>query len=1022
MGTFFQKFNETVGKWGENRVVRSLNITSQVFWNLILLFVILIIMAVLFVGGAGAGYFLSLVEEEEAHGSDEMREEIYNFEEISEVYFANDEYLGELRTDLERREIPLEDVSDEVIDAVLATEDEYFFEHDGIVPKALFRATYQEFSSTGDQTGGSTLTQQLVKNQLLSNEVSFERKANEIVLAMRLENYMDKDEILEAYLNIVPFGRNASGENIAGIQAAAEGVFGVEVHELNIPQAAFLAGIPQSPFSHTPFYNNGEIKSEEEMQSGLNRMRTVLNRMKDNNVIDEEEHEEALAYDIRDSLTEAAPSAYEEYPYITYAAEREARNIIRDKMLEEDGIDLGELEGEELQETTLTYTQDAQTFLRQQGLKVRTTIDKNIYDAMQDAISDDSMFGPDKTIWDEENQEEHVYQEEVGASLIDNATGKVLGFVGGRDFERQQMNHASDSNRDVGSTSKPVISYAPAIERGAVHANSIVPDIPYYPEGSDQEITNFDNQHRGLITVRESLQESRNTPAVRSMMRLDLPEARQDMLNMGIWLEESRPYESDAIGSFGATPEALTSAYSTFANEGTHRDAYMIESIETRDGDTIYEHEPETNEVFSPQTSYVMTDMLRDVLQPGGTAAGMPGYLNHSSDWAGKTGTTGDYTDLWFVGYNPNVSLGVWLGYDSSQLGVDHGVNGWSQSQRTQRIWAEIINHASEVEYEQIITDETFTQPEGVVSQSICGLTDTLPSNRCSEAGFVHTDLMINEHIPTTTDDSLEDASYVTIGGTTYRALSETPAEFTQTGILLDDDEFDVDNINEYLPESITDNIVPDREAPTNGYAPGAVTGTSQSGSTLTWNQHPDNDIVGYRIYTESGVQVDSIIDSAETSYNVSAGQSHYVTAVDTLGRESASSSITDTPSEDDEDAGENEGESSSPETETPEETENDTGGSDGGSPGATEPGDGEGSNGASNGGSNGQETEEPQETPSEDPPAEEDPPPEEEPAEEEPVEEEPVEEEPAEEEPAEEEPVEEEPAEEGSGEENGED
>ena len=140
-----------------------------------------------------------------------------------------------------------------VIDAVYATEDEYFEQHEGIVPKAIFRGLFQDVTNSDSQTGGSTLTQQLIKNQILTNEVSYERKAKEILLAMRLEHFMDKDEILEAYLNIIPYGRNSNGQNIAGIETAADGIFDVKANDLNLPQAAFIAGLPQAPFAYTPF-------------------------------------------------------------------------------------------------------------------------------------------------------------------------------------------------------------------------------------------------------------------------------------------------------------------------------------------------------------------------------------------------------------------------------------------------------------------------------------------------------------------------------------------------------------------------------------------------------------------------------------------------------------------------------------------------------------------------------------------------------------------------------------------------
>ena len=217
-----------------------------------------------FAGGVGAGYFASLVKDEKVSLAESYEKGYLSIRRnIVTCIFDNDVPLGKLRADIDREEIKISDVSDYLKKAVIATEDEYFFEHNGVVPKALLRAVFQEFTNSAVQTGGSTLTQQLIKNQILTNEVSFDRKAKEVLLALRVERFLEKDDILEAYLNVSTFGRNSSGQNIGGVQAAAKGIFGVDAKDLNLPQAAFIAGLPQSPFRYTPFTNQGELKSTE---------------------------------------------------------------------------------------------------------------------------------------------------------------------------------------------------------------------------------------------------------------------------------------------------------------------------------------------------------------------------------------------------------------------------------------------------------------------------------------------------------------------------------------------------------------------------------------------------------------------------------------------------------------------------------------------------------------------------------------------------------------------------------------
>src|SRR5699024_2685519 len=271
--------------WKAGKIQRTARITYDVSWNVILFFLLIGFISIFFIGGIGAGYFASLVKDEPIRSYESMEKDIYNYEETSKMYFDNDVYIGDIKSDMHREESDLEDVSDLIIQATKATEDQNFDEHNGVVPKAIVCAVMQEAMDTDVKTGGSTLTQQLIKNQLLTNEVSFDRKAKEILLAMRLENFFTKDQILEAYLNIIPYGREASGQNIAGIETAAQGVFGIDAKDVNLPQAAYLAGLPQSPSAYTPFKNQGGIKDEAALETGINRMNTVLKRMYDEEYI-----------------------------------------------------------------------------------------------------------------------------------------------------------------------------------------------------------------------------------------------------------------------------------------------------------------------------------------------------------------------------------------------------------------------------------------------------------------------------------------------------------------------------------------------------------------------------------------------------------------------------------------------------------------------------------------------------------------------------------------------------------------
>lgn len=876
---------------------KSIRITSQVIWNLLLIMMIIGASLLFFVGGAAAGYFASLVKDEPIRSFDEMKRDIYDYEEATEVYFADGILLGDLPSPLERREVSLDEISQYVIDAVIATEDEYFYEHQGIVPKAVLRALYQDFSNAPMQTGGSTITQQLIKNQILTSEVTHDRKAAEILLALRLEHFFEKDEILEAYLNVVPFGRNSSGRQIAGVQAAAQGIFGVDAKDLNLPQAAYIAGLPQSPFAYTPFTPEGEVK--ENIDAGLNRMKTVLNRMLDSGFITEEEYEEALAYDIRANLIPPKRDSYDDYPHITEEVRRRATIALAKSMMEEDGIDLNEIEDEDQRNLTETrYLEEASRKLHRDGYRIYTTINKEIYDTHQKVVQEFPYYAWDmeeRITTDDGEVIVKKYPEEAAAVLVDNRTGAIVSFVPNRtgDFHDSQFNFATQARRHTGSTMKPLLTYAIGFEAGVIQPGFITPDTPYNYPGTDIPVNNFDRRHMGLMTAREAMQRSRNVPAVREFMKIPHDMAREALINYGFedYLIGNEPFPSTALGTIDMTVEANVGAFSTFANYGKRKELYMIERIETSDGEVVYEHEEEETKVFSEQTAYLMIDMMRDVLRTPGTAAGLPGQLNFTSDLVGKTGTSDDIRDSWFVGLNPNFTMGVWLGYEQ-RFGIPQRAHGYSYGQRTQMLWARLANATYEIYPEFMAPEERFQAPAGIVSQSICGISGKLPSDLCREAGLVTTDLFNSKFVPTEVDDSLKRVRYVQVDGEYYIALESTPIEFTNEGISVKEEyfEFADGNIEEYIPDS-WDMLIPDIEAPDDGKTPDPLTSVRASKNGISWSEHHEGDVIGYRIYhsSEEGrnfTLVGSVKWDEEFSFSGPEG-AYVVTAVDVAGRES---------------------------------------------------------------------------------------------------------------------------------------
>lgn len=627
MKDWIEKINAKIDELIQQKWMKRLRISGSVTWNLFLLFLVFALVGTVFAGSVGAGYFASLVKEEPLRSKKDLRELIFNYDSTSEIYFANDIYIGKLRTDLDRRETTLNNVSPDVINAVLATEDEYFREHNGIVPKAVIRGLLQDVTNSATQTGGSTLTQQLIKNQVLTNEVSYERKAKELLLAMRLEHFMTKDEILEAYLNIIPYGRNASGRNIAGVETAAEGIFGVKAKDLTLPQAAYIAGIPQAPFAYTPFTNKGVLKSEEALQPGIDRMKTVLYRMKDAGYIDEAQYQTALNYDIKADFRSPEMRPEDRYPWLTYELESRATDIIAEKLAAEDGIDPERLKNEEKLKDKYKILADRD--VRSKGYRIYSTINKDMYDAMQKAAENFKYYGHTYTgkdkdpVTGEEIDVEMPVQ--VGSILIENTTGRILSFVGGRDFKTTEVNHATQAFRPNGSTMKPLLVYAPAIEYGVIGAGSPLVDVKF-SIGKWSPKNYITSDERGLIPAREALADSQNLSALRLYNDIINKRPADYLAKMGFTKLAPNDYTnlSTGIGALeiGTTVEENTNAFATFANGGQFIDAYMIDRIEDQEGNIVYKHEAEPVQVYSPETSYIVTDMLRDVLTKGtGTMA-----------------------------------------------------------------------------------------------------------------------------------------------------------------------------------------------------------------------------------------------------------------------------------------------------------------------------------------------------------------------------------------------------------------
>lgn len=903
---WIDNIEKTTDRWTSTSWFKRMSITTGVIWNLALIFAIVFVTGGVFAASVGAGYFASLVDEENLRSEDEMRAEIYSYEETTEMFFDNDVYIGKVQTDLERKETTLKNISKTAINAVLATEDEYFMEHEGIVPKAIFRGLLQDVSNADSQTGGSTLTQQLVKNQILTNEVSYERKAKEILLAMRLEKFMTKDEIIEAYLNIIPYGRNSSGANIAGIETAANGIFNKSAKDLSLPEAAFIAGIPKAPFYYTPYNTYGKVKDDAGLQPGLDRMKTVLFRMKEEEYITQEEYDEAIAFDIKKNFRKDESRSRDNNPYVTNELEKRAIRILMDVLAEKDGLDPITLE--ENNKLYEKYAILADRAVRSNGYRIHSTINKDLYLAHEKAKDAYTRYGTELTIPTTNKDGEEIMKKlpvQVGSMMIENKTGRILSFVGGRDHEIEALNHATQAYRSIGSTVKPLLVYGPALDLGVIGAGSPVVDVKFTLNDNGKPWTpaNFvPTSEQGIMSARDALAQSQNLPALRLFGQIREQMPINYLINAGFSRveEKSNDYPSTALGGgVEGSVEELTSGYATIANGGKKVEPYMIQRIEDADGNIIFEHEVVEKEIYSPQTAYILTDMLRDVFKTDrGTANRANSLLNFGADFAGKTGTTQDTKDVWLVGYNPNITMGLWLGYDSEKYSLDIYPNTNLQpSVRVNQLWASLMNTTYQTVPDLVGAKSTFKQPKGVVTKSFCGISGLAPGGACQSAGLVRSDLF-NEKvmIPSEKDDSLTSGSYTTINGKRYAAFSSTPSEFVSGGGIGVSKKyidrmmapFGGDASKLFPGNSRFSSIVAGSTFNADSSTPSGVR-ASISGNTISWTNSGSNDVVGYRVY-KGGSRVASISESRSNSYTANGAGSYVVVAVDITGKQSAAS------------------------------------------------------------------------------------------------------------------------------------
>ena len=609
--------------------------------------------------GVALGYGVALFDKAKVPPAEDLVKQVKNVSSISEIVYADGSVIASIESDLLRTSVSSEEISDNLKKAIVATEDEHFLEHKGVVPKAVIRATLGTFAGLGSSSGGSTLTQQLIKQQVVGDAPTLARKATEIVDALALERSMSKDEILTTYLNVAPFGRNHKGQNIAGAQQAAEGIFGIDANKLSIPQAAFLAGLPQSPIPYSPYENTGELKSDEDLELGLKRAKDVLYNMYRTGALTKEEYDQYKDYNLKQDFLPSGTINAVSRDYLYFTAMAEATDRMYDYLVQQDNVSSQELKNESIQKA---YHERAEQELSTGGYKITTTINKKIHNAMQNAVANYGRLVDDAT-----------GQPEVGNVLMDNKTGAVLGFVGGRNYQTNQNNHAFDTKRSPASTTKPLLAYGIAIDQGLMGSASILSNYPTkFSNGNP--IMYVNSPGTGMMTLGEALNYSWNIPAYWTYrtLREKGVDVKGYMEKMGYEIPEYGIESLPMGGGIEVTVAQHTNGYQTIANNGVYHQKHVISKIESSDGRVIYEFQDKPVQVYSKATATIMQSLLRDVISSRITSSFQSDLSSinpslASADWIGKTGTTNEDENMWLMLSTPRLTLGGWLGHDDNR-------------------------------------------------------------------------------------------------------------------------------------------------------------------------------------------------------------------------------------------------------------------------------------------------------------------------------------------------------------------
>ena len=592
----------------------------------------------------------------------------------------------------QRIEIPYDRISPNLVKAVISVEDQRFYDHSGVDAIRMAGAVLKNFEEGRRAEGGSTITQQLARTSFLSRDKTFRRKFKEIILAGYIESEFTKNQILEMYLNKVYFG-----DGLYGVEAAARGYFGKSASDLAVDEAALLAGLIQSPSSYAPTVN---------LDRALARRSVVLQTMVNSGAIDTATAEKARKAEVK--LTNGLEVKENSGLYF--------KEHVRRELVERFGW-------QRVYQGGLRVFTTMQTELQQEA---ETLVERNLRDIEKRKGFTDTPRAAREQPAEKDGQPGYLQGALVA---IDPTTGHVRAMVGGRDFNESRFNRAVQAKRQPGSAFKPFV-FATALEAGHSPATLItnLNDPILTPQGD--WVPEDEHSNATQMTLRTALRTSSNRAAVQLLNTVGISRAVGYAEKLNVGTPPSVP--SLALGAGEVTLISLTAAYGAFANAGVVRKPVMIRRVEDSDGAILFNEPGKADRAVSEATAFLMSSMLADVINSG-TAyrARQSGFTLPA---AGKTGTTNDYVDAWFVGFTPHLVTGVWIGFDQPKTIIRNGYAG----EVAVPMWASFMKTATRGD-----KPDWFDRPSSVIGTNVCRLSGKLPAGGCERVDVVNRDGLI---------------------------------------------------------------------------------------------------------------------------------------------------------------------------------------------------------------------------------------------------------------------------------------